>query len=168
MARFGLRVPPGFTLTTEACRLITASTATSTGTSIADMEAQLPQSLWEQLEEGLLWLESVSGAVLGGPGIDKRVDKTMRGVDGDMSSSGIGQPMQRNTAAAPAANLSGKAPTLLVSVRSGMLSSTRLWPQYLLTLCCRPVRPSPHNTWHTETSHPNTYPPQVPQSPCLE
>lgn len=115
MARFGLRVPPGFTLTTEACGLITAATATST-TSIADMEAQLPQSLWEQLEEGLLWLETVSGAPLGGQASLKTADA----VAGPAAAGGSpGQPAQGSRLSTAVGDRRGTVSTLLVSVRSG-------------------------------------------------
>jgi pyruvate, orthophosphate dikinase len=54
MTRLGLPVPPGFTITTEACR-----TYSSTG--------QVPSSLWDEVRKNLARLEEVSSKRLGDP-----------------------------------------------------------------------------------------------------
>ncbi|HEX5165369.1 MAG TPA: pyruvate, phosphate dikinase, partial [Thermomicrobiales bacterium] len=54
MTRLGLPVPPGFTVTTEACRAYLAS------------DEQLPDGLWEQVLAGVKQIEQRMGRELGG------------------------------------------------------------------------------------------------------
>ncbi|HSL25925.1 MAG TPA: pyruvate, phosphate dikinase [Acidimicrobiia bacterium] len=52
MTRLGLRVPPGFTITTDACRYV--------------MEhGKVPDSLWHEVDEAIARLEVKSGRILG-------------------------------------------------------------------------------------------------------
>jgi pyruvate,orthophosphate dikinase len=53
MARIGLNVPPGFTITTEEC----AATVAAGGT--------LPPGLWEEVEAALAATEAASGKIFG-------------------------------------------------------------------------------------------------------
>ncbi|GIU92011.1 MAG: pyruvate, phosphate dikinase [Acidimicrobiia bacterium] len=53
MTRIGLRVPPGFVITTEACRMYLD-------------RGELPPGLWEQVEEAVARLEEKSGRTFGG------------------------------------------------------------------------------------------------------
>jgi pyruvate,orthophosphate dikinase len=53
MTRLGLRVPPGFTITTEACRYTMR-------------EGHPPEGLWEEVEDALARLEAASGRTFGG------------------------------------------------------------------------------------------------------
>lgn len=55
MTRLGLPVPPGFVITTEACRAYYAR------------DRQLPEGLWSSVQEHIHWLESVTGKGLGRP-----------------------------------------------------------------------------------------------------
>lgn len=55
MASIGLSVPPGFTISTEACQ------------EYQQNGKQLPQGLWEEILEGLKVVESEMGAILGDP-----------------------------------------------------------------------------------------------------
>ncbi len=54
MTRMGIRVPPGFTITTEACREYLAS-------------GRLPEGLWEQVREGMSYIEGKMGRRFGDP-----------------------------------------------------------------------------------------------------
>ncbi len=54
MTRLGLPVPPGFTVTTEACRAFLASDAT------------FPKALWEQVLDGVKQIEQRMGRTFGG------------------------------------------------------------------------------------------------------
>ncbi len=54
MARMGLPVPPGFVITTEACRRYYAA------------GRQLPEGLWPDVKSHLSWLESQTGKSFGG------------------------------------------------------------------------------------------------------
>ncbi len=53
MTRLGLRVPPGFIVTTEACRRTIR-------------EGEVPEELWDQVDEALLRLEKETGRTFGG------------------------------------------------------------------------------------------------------
>ena len=55
MASIGLSVPPGFTVSTEACQQYQAA------------GRALPQGLWDEILEGLQWVEEYMGARLGDP-----------------------------------------------------------------------------------------------------
>jgi pyruvate,orthophosphate dikinase len=55
MASIGLSVPPGFTVSTEACEQYQAA------------GRALPPGLWEETLEGLRWVEEYMGASLGDP-----------------------------------------------------------------------------------------------------
>ena len=55
MASIGLSVPPGFTVSTEACEQYQAA------------GRALPPGLWEETLEGLRWVEEYMGARLGDP-----------------------------------------------------------------------------------------------------
>jgi pyruvate, orthophosphate dikinase len=55
MARLGLPVPAGFTITTEAC------------TAYFESSGQYPPSLKEEVEKALAWTESVMGKKFGDP-----------------------------------------------------------------------------------------------------
>ncbi|WVZ98488.1 hypothetical protein U9M48_043927 [Paspalum notatum var. saurae] len=55
MASIGLSVPPGFTVSTEACQ------------QYQEAGRSLPQGLWEEIMEGLEWVEEYMGARLGDP-----------------------------------------------------------------------------------------------------
>lgn len=55
MASIGLSVPPGFTVSTEACEQYQAA------------GRALPPGLWEETLEGLRWVEEYMGATLGDP-----------------------------------------------------------------------------------------------------
>uniref|UniRef100_A0A0E0HE99 Pyruvate, phosphate dikinase n=2 Tax=Oryza nivara TaxID=4536 RepID=A0A0E0HE99_ORYNI len=55
MASIGLSVPPGFTVSTEACQQYQAAGKT------------LPAGLWEEIVEGLQWVEEYMAARLGDP-----------------------------------------------------------------------------------------------------
>jgi pyruvate,orthophosphate dikinase len=54
MARMGLPVPPGFVITTEACRQYYAA------------GRKLPSDLWPSVQAELTWLESKTGKKFGG------------------------------------------------------------------------------------------------------
>ncbi len=56
MARMGLPVPPGFTVTTEACRRYLA-------------EGRMPEGLWEEIENGVAGIEAATGRNFGGSGL---------------------------------------------------------------------------------------------------
>src|SRR5919201_769222 len=55
MTNAGLPVPPGFTITTEACNAYFAS------------NKQLPAGLWDQVEKGIATVEKATGKRLGDP-----------------------------------------------------------------------------------------------------
>nr|AAY85370.2 pyruvate orthophosphate dikinase [Echinochloa crus-galli] len=55
MSSIGLSVPPGFTVSTEACEQYQAAGCT------------LPQGLWDEVLDGLAWVEEYMGAGLGDP-----------------------------------------------------------------------------------------------------
>ena len=55
MSSIGLSVPPGFTVTTEACQQYQEAGKT------------LPPGLWEEILDGLRWVEEYMGARLGDP-----------------------------------------------------------------------------------------------------
>src|SRR2546430_7909066 len=55
MTNAGLPVPPGFTITTEACNAYFAS------------NKRLPPGLWDQAEQGLAAIEKAAGKTLGDP-----------------------------------------------------------------------------------------------------
>ncbi|KAJ1262828.1 hypothetical protein BS78_09G139800 [Paspalum vaginatum] len=55
MASIGLSVPPGFTVSTEACQ------------QYQEAGRSLPQGLWDEIMEGLVWVEEYMGARLGDP-----------------------------------------------------------------------------------------------------
>jgi len=55
MATIGLSVPPGFTISTEACQ------------EYQQNGKKLPDGLWEEVLEGLLFVENQMGANLGNP-----------------------------------------------------------------------------------------------------
>ncbi|HEX2405000.1 MAG TPA: PEP/pyruvate-binding domain-containing protein, partial [Acidimicrobiia bacterium] len=52
MTKLGLRVPPGFTITTEACRTVMRDGA-------------VPDSLWQEVDEAITRLEATSGRTFG-------------------------------------------------------------------------------------------------------
>jgi pyruvate,orthophosphate dikinase len=52
MIRLGLRVPPGFTITTEACRHVMKS-------------GEIPEGLWDEVDQAVARLEAESGRKLG-------------------------------------------------------------------------------------------------------
>jgi pyruvate,orthophosphate dikinase len=52
MTKLGLRVPPGFTITTEACRTVMTDGA-------------VPDSLWQEVDEAITRLEATSGRTFG-------------------------------------------------------------------------------------------------------
>src|SRR5581483_6245601 len=54
MARMGLPVPPGFVITTEACRQYYAA------------GRRLPEGLWPDVKAHLSWLEHQAGKTFGG------------------------------------------------------------------------------------------------------
>ncbi len=56
MVRAGFPVPPGFTVTTEACRHY-------------HREGQVPEGLWEEVREGMATLERTTGRAFGGEGL---------------------------------------------------------------------------------------------------
>lgn len=56
MVRAGFPVPPGFTVTTEACRHY-------------HREGQVPEGLWEEVQEGMAALERTTGRPFGGEGL---------------------------------------------------------------------------------------------------
>ena len=56
MASMGLPVPPGFTITTDACR------------DYLENDNRLHEDVLEQIQEGIGWLEEVSGRSFGYPG----------------------------------------------------------------------------------------------------
>jgi pyruvate,orthophosphate dikinase len=55
MATIGLSVPPGLTISTEACQ------------EYQDNLKNLPNGLWEEILEGLNFVENEMGAFLGSP-----------------------------------------------------------------------------------------------------
>nr|ACR78534.1 truncated cytosolic orthophosphate dikinase [Zea mays subsp. mays] len=55
MASIGLSVPPGFTVSTEACQ------------QYQDAGCALPAGLWAEIVDGLQWVEEYMGATLGDP-----------------------------------------------------------------------------------------------------
>jgi pyruvate, orthophosphate dikinase len=55
MSSIGLSVPPGFTVTTEACE------------QYQKAGKELPPGLWEEIVDGLQWVEEYMGARLGDP-----------------------------------------------------------------------------------------------------
>nr|CAB3465285.1 unnamed protein product [Digitaria exilis] len=55
MSSIGLSVPPGFTVSTEACK------------QYQEAGYNLPQGLWDEVLEGLQWVEEYMGARLGDP-----------------------------------------------------------------------------------------------------
>jgi len=55
MASIGLSVPPGFTISTEACQ------------EYQQNGKKLPDGLWEEVLQGLLFVENEMGANLGNP-----------------------------------------------------------------------------------------------------
>jgi pyruvate,orthophosphate dikinase len=55
MATIGLSVPPGLTISTEACQ------------EYQDNLKNLPNGLWEEILEGLNFVENEMGAFLGNP-----------------------------------------------------------------------------------------------------
>lgn len=55
MSSIGLSVPPGFTVSTEACQ------------QYQEAGYNLPQGLWDEVLEGLQWVEEYMGARLGDP-----------------------------------------------------------------------------------------------------
>lgn len=55
MASIGLSVPPGFTISTEACQ------------EYQQIGKKLPDGLWEEVLQGLLFVENEMGANLGDP-----------------------------------------------------------------------------------------------------
>ena len=56
MTRGGLSVPPGFTITTQACNFY------------REMKGRLPDDMWNQVKEGLKTLEEQTGKRFGDPG----------------------------------------------------------------------------------------------------
>ncbi len=56
MARMGLPVPPGFTVTTDACRRYLA-------------EGRFPEGLWDEIEQGIAGIEAETGRAFGGSGL---------------------------------------------------------------------------------------------------
>ena len=56
MARAGFPVPPGFTVTTEACRWY-------------HREGRLPEGLWDEVEAGVRGIEAATGRAFGGEGL---------------------------------------------------------------------------------------------------
>lgn len=55
MASIGLSVPPGLTISTEACQ------------EYQDNGKDLPEGLWEEILEGLDYVQKTMGATLGDP-----------------------------------------------------------------------------------------------------
>jgi pyruvate,orthophosphate dikinase len=55
MSSIGLSVPPGFTVSTEACQ------------QYQEAGRSLPQGLWDEILDGLAWVEEYMGARLGDP-----------------------------------------------------------------------------------------------------
>src|SRR3989442_7946910 len=55
MTRAGLPVPPGFTITTEACN------------AFSENKRVFPPGLWDQVMESLDWLEAKTGKLFGDP-----------------------------------------------------------------------------------------------------
>lgn len=55
MARLGIPVPPGFTITTEACR------------AYIDADGQIPPGLWDEVDEAMAHLEATTGKGFGQP-----------------------------------------------------------------------------------------------------
>jgi pyruvate, orthophosphate dikinase len=55
MSSIGLSVPPGFTVTTEACE------------QYQKAGKEFPPGLWEEIVDGLQWVEEYMGARLGDP-----------------------------------------------------------------------------------------------------
>jgi len=55
MASIGLSVPPGFTVSTEACQ------------QYQEAGRSLPAGLWAEILDGLAWVEEYMGARLGDP-----------------------------------------------------------------------------------------------------
>jgi pyruvate,orthophosphate dikinase len=53
MTRLGLRVPPGFTITTDACRQVMKA-------------GKAPENLWLEVDEAVARLEKESGRTFGG------------------------------------------------------------------------------------------------------
>jgi pyruvate, orthophosphate dikinase len=56
MTNIGLPVPPGFTVTTEACK------------AFLDSDSQVPEGLWDELESALASIEQEMGRSFGDPG----------------------------------------------------------------------------------------------------
>jgi pyruvate, orthophosphate dikinase len=55
MASIGLSVPPGFTVSTEACQ------------QYQECGHNMPSGLWDEIMEGLDWVQQDMGARLGDP-----------------------------------------------------------------------------------------------------
>ena len=67
MTNLGLPVPPGFTISTEACRAYLAS------------DGEIPAGLWDEVDAGLSSIEEIMGRRFGDPANPLLV-QTVRGI----------------------------------------------------------------------------------------